>query len=235
MQSAGPGASTRDQGNGKTVNRTRTLIGSVAATSVGSAIFLATAPGILLTGTPSAVAIGLGAIGIASTLLASRKKRAVEGSTVTALTVDNQISEELREKIAELHGLAEIYEERKSPLFAAVNGVLANVQELFERMATRTDEQSARIAGVRYTDTLTKLNEALGRSYYLDIEAHPELWSDPDERMEAVETAVNATGEQVLRNIRELNSSRDLIYQLSLESLVNRAERSKGVPELGIE
>lgn len=220
---------------GKTVNRTRALVGSVAATSVGSAIFLATAPGALLAGTPSAVAIGLGAVGIASTLFASRKKRAVEVSTVTALTVGNQISEELREKIAELHELAEIYEEHNSPLFPAVNGVLANVQELFERMATHTDEQSARIAGVRYTDTLTKLNEALGRSYYLDIEAHPELWSDPDGRMEAVETAVNATGEQVLRNIRELNSSRDLIYQLSLESLVNRAERSKGIPELGIE
>jgi len=225
------------KGTRKTVNRTRALIGSgvIAASSIGSAIFLALAPGVFLTATPSTVAIGLGAIGISSTLLASRSKRkVVEGSTVTALTVGREISQELREKIEELHGLAEIYEERNSPLFPAVNGVLANVQELFERMDSRTDEQSARIAGVRYTDTLTKLNEALGQSYYLDIEAHPELWSDPDGRMEAVETAVNATGEQVLRNIRELNSSRDLIYQLSLESLVNRAERSKGNPELGI-
>lgn len=213
----------------RTVNRTRALIGSgvIAASSIGSAIFLAVAPSVFLTATPSTVAIGLGAIGIGSTLIASRsKKRAVESSAVSALTIGSQISQELREKIAELHGLAETYEERNSPLFPAVNGVLANVQELFERMGTHTDEQSARIAGVRYTDTLTKLNRALGRNYYLDIEAHPELWSDPDGRMEAVETAVNATGEQILRNIRELNSSRDLIYQLSLDALERSAANS---------
>jgi len=213
----------------RTVNRTRALIGSgvIAASSIGSAIFLAVAPSVFLTATPSTVAIGLGAIGIGSTLIASRsKKRAVESSAVSALTMGSQISEELREKVAELHGLAQVYEERNSPLFPAVNGVLANVQELFERMGTHTDEQSARIAGVRYTDTLTKLNRALGRNYYLDIEAHPELWSDPDGRMEAVETAVNATGEQILRNIRELNSSRDLIYQLSLDALERSAANS---------
>jgi len=214
---------------GKTVNRTRALIGSgvIAASSVGSAIFLAVAPSVFLTATPSTVAIGLGAIGIGSTLIASRsKKKPVESSAVSVLTMGSQISEELREKIEELYGLAQTYEERNSPLFPAVNGVFANVQELFERMGTHTDEQSARIAGVRYTDTLTKLNRALGKSYYLDIEAHPELWSDPDGRMEAVEAAVNATGEQILRNIRELNSSRDLIYQLSLDALERSAASS---------
>jgi len=214
---------------GKTVNRTRALIGSgvIAASSIGSAIFLAVAPSVFLTATPSTVAIGLGAIGIGSTLIASRsKKKVVESSAVSALAMGSHISEELREKIAELHGLAQTYEERNSPLFPAVNGVLANVQELFERMGTHTDEQSARIAGVRYTDTLTKLNRALGRNYYLDIEAHSELWSDPDGRMEAVETAVNATGEQILRNIRELNGSRDLIYQLSLDALERSAANS---------
>jgi len=214
---------------GKTVNRTRALIGSgvIAASSVGSAIFLAVAPSVFLTATPSTVAIGLGAIGIGSTLIASRsKKKPVESSAVSVLTMGSQISEELREKIEELYGLAQAYEERNSPLFPAVNGVLANVQELFERMGTHTDEQSARIAGVRYTDTLTKLNRALGKNYYLDIEAHPELWSDPDGRMEAVEAAVNATGEQILRNIRELNSSRDLIYQLSLDALERSAASS---------
>lgn len=223
---------------GTAVKRTRALIGSgvIALSSVGAAVFLAVTPGALLTATPSTVAIGLGVIGVGSTLVASRSKQAeVEGSTLTALTMGDQISRELRAKVEELHGLARSYEERNSPLFPAVNGILANVQELFERMGSRTDEQAARIAGVRYTSLLTKLNEALGPRYYLDIEANPELWSDPDGRLEAVETAVNATGEQVLRNIRELNSSRDLVYQLSLESLMSYAEKGQSEAELGIE
>lgn len=192
----------------------------LAAATTSSAVFLGATPGLGLI--PGAVAMGVGALGIGATLFtASSKTPEVKSSALSMLELDAGISEEMRLKIEELYELALVYEERRSPLFSAVSGVLSNVLELFGRLSTQTDQQSARIAAVRYVDTLTKLNTALGKSYYLDIEAHPELWSNPDERMEAVEAAVNATGEELLRNIRQLNSSRDLVYELSIEALTS--------------
>jgi len=193
---------------------------AVGGASVASAVALGVTPGLGLI--PGAVALGLGALGMSATLFtASPKVPEAQPSGLTALKLGTGISEEMKLKIEELYDLAVSYESRRSPLFPAVNGVLSNVLELFSRISERTDEQSARIAAVRYVDTLTKLNTALGKSYYLDIEAHPELWSNPEKRMEAVESAVNATGEELLRNIRQLNSSRDLIYQLSIDSLTS--------------
>lgn len=206
----------------------------LAVSSAGSAALIGATPGLGLI--PGAVALGVGALGIGATLFTgSSKIEEPEPSGLGMLELDAGISEEMRLKIEELHGLARIYEQRKSPLFSAVSGVLANVLELFSRLSTQPDQQSARIAAVRYVDTLTKLNTALGKSYYLDIEAHPELWSNPDERMGAVESAVNATGEELLRNIRQLNSSRDLIYELSIESLVSTQTENENSKILGLE
>lgn len=205
------------------------LIGATTA----SAVFLGLVPGMGLM--PSIFTLGVGALGVGSTIFVARKNQPKEiGSQLTPLTAAIGTSKDLQLKVEELHGLARIYDQRDSPLFPAVNGVLANVLELFDRMSNRLDEQSARIAAVRYTDTLTKLNRALGRRYYLDIEAHPELWSNPDERMEAVEAALNATGEQILRNIRQLNSSKDLIYQLSIDSLMVVESEEANRRDLGL-
>lgn len=208
--------------------------GAVVTASVGSAVFLALTPGLGMV--PSALALGVGAIGVGSTFFASSTPREQEAnrSGLTPLSMGVEISSELRLKLEELYELAVIYERRNSPLLPAVTGVLTNVLELFSRMSERTDEQSARIAGIRYADLLSKLNEALGKRYYLDIEAHPELWSNPEERMEAVENALNATAEQLLRNIRQLNSSRDLIYQLSLDKLMEASAEEQNRTDLGI-
>ena len=136
----------------------------------------------------------------------------------TSFTIDG-----LANGVKQLHSIATIYEKRQSPLLPTIGGVLTNIQELFNRIDRRESTQASRLAAVEYADVLTKLNRALGEDYYLDIEAHPELWSNPDERMEAVEKALNATGEQLIKNIRQLNSSKDLVYQVSIDALINRS------------
>ena len=80
------------------------------------------------------------------------------------------------------------------------------------------------MAAVNYSDTLLKLNKALGVDYYLDIQANPHLWSQPEERLEAVERALKATGLQLIRNIKQINSSQDLEYKISIDLLLKAAE-----------
>lgn len=224
---------------GKSSAKRRATAGSLIITTVSgaSAAFLAFGPAIAAA--PSGIALAIGAVGVGSTLFAAKigKTDAAEGpvSTIPALKASElRVSQDVSEKIVKLHELAGFYEQRQSPLLSSLNGVLANLQQLFSRMSNGTDEQSARLAEVKYADILAKLNQALGKEYYLDIEAHPELWSNPEARMEAVETALNATSEQILRNIRQLNSSRDLIYQVSLDSLMSSNTDEANRKELGI-
>lgn len=226
----------RKSKSGSVIDRgKRALVASsiLAGAAVSSTVLFLLTPGLGLI--PGLFALGLGALGIGSTVFVAKEQPAVEQrSNLTPLAVGTGISRDVQLKIEELHGLAQIYERRSSTLFPAVNGVLSNVQELFGRMSSRLDEQSARLAAVRYAATLTKLNEALGKRYYLDIEANPELWSNPEQRMEAVEKALNATGEQIIRNIRQLNGSKDLIYQMSLDSLLSINSDEINRRELGI-
>jgi hypothetical protein len=98
--------------------------------------------------------------------------------------------------------------------------ILENSTELFERLEKKGTQQQARVAAVEYTDTLAKLNRALGSDYYLDILAKPALWEDPDRRLKEVRDAIGATQQQLIKNIRQVNASQDLEFQVALESLV---------------
>lgn len=185
---------------------------------------------------PMAVSVILGAIGGGSIYWVSKGEPKQEDqkavSNLEPISLALEISPAAQSRVEELHGLAALYERRNSPLFPTIKGVLTNAQELFSRMERKLDDQEARLMASRYAATLEKLNRALGKDYYLDIEAHPQLWSNPEERMEAVEKALNATGDQLIRNIRQLNASRDLIYQLSLDSLMASEEESTLVGEV---
>ena len=97
--------------------------------------------------------------------------------------------------------------------------IFYNIQELFRRIDKKGTEQQKQLAAISYADTFTKLNKALGEDYYLDIVAHPSLWSRPTERIEEVKRAVSSTQQQIIENIKEVNSSQDLNLTVALEKL----------------
>jgi hypothetical protein len=98
--------------------------------------------------------------------------------------------------------------------------LVGNAEELFVRIDKRGTGQQGRIAAVEYADTFAKLNRALGEDYYLDILRRPDLWNDSDRRLAEVREALDATGKQLVENIRQVNASQDLEFQVALESLV---------------
>lgn len=98
--------------------------------------------------------------------------------------------------------------------------LVGNAEELFVRIDKRGTGQQGRIAAVEYADTFAKLNRALGEDYYLDILRRPDLWNDSDRRLAEVREALDATGKQLVQNIRQVNASQDLEFQVALESLV---------------
>lgn len=101
--------------------------------------------------------------------------------------------------------------------------IVRNVQELFARLSKKGTNGQRGIAEVEYVDKLTKLNEALGENYYLDIVKHPELWDDSQKRLDSVSEAVQAVKSQLIENIKQVNASKDLEFQVVLDSLVGSA------------
>lgn len=101
--------------------------------------------------------------------------------------------------------------------------IIDNLQELFTRLKKKGTESQQRMAEVEYEDKLPKLIEALGSNYYIDIVEHNELWDNSNSRLQAVAEAAKAVQKQLLENIRQVNASKDLEFQVALDSLVRSA------------
>ena len=98
--------------------------------------------------------------------------------------------------------------------------IVRNLTELFTRINKKGTDSQKNIAEVEYVDKLTKLNEALGANYFLDIAKQPELWDESQERLDSVQEAVGAVKVQLVDNIKQVNASKDLEFQVVLKSLV---------------
>lgn len=143
---------------------------------------------------------------------------------VTEVEKSPSLTDELREQLIRLKQTAKLHVQAESPLVETINQILADTQELFNRIQAKQESQAHRMAAVNYTHTLKKLNRALSKEYYIDILKNPRLWESPEERKDAVQKATEATARQLLRNIKQVNSSQDIDFEMDLEVLSNEME-----------
>lgn len=101
-----------------------------------------------------------------------------------------------------------------------MTSILSRLNELFSRLERKGIENQKNLAEVEYANIIQKLNNALGEDYYLDIAGNDNLWDRGDERLYEVEEAARAVDEQILHNIRQVNSSRDLDFRVALEGIM---------------
>lgn len=210
----------------KTKNLNIAAMSTLGLATAGATTTLAVIPTFGLI--PAILTLAVGAMGVISTAVVAKsagKDAEVDSETAVAeLQSSDYIPRDIYSRLVELQDLAKTYRDSDSTLFPDINSVLINAQELFKRIDSKLDSQAGRLAAINYSDTLLKLNKALGVDYYLDIQANPHLWSQPEERLEAVERALKATGLQLIRNIKQINSSQDLEYKISIDLLLKAAE-----------
>jgi len=144
-------------------------------------------------------------------------------------TVPNKISETVPSKLHPLiKQLTELSQQHdrlsERGLGTDLRTIVRNMQELFTRLSKKGTNGQRGIAEVEYIDKLTKLNEALGESYYIDIVNKPTLWDKAETRLDSVVEAVYAVQSQLIENIKQVNASEDLKFQVSLNSLVGASK-----------
>lgn len=109
----------------------------------------------------------------------------------------------------------------------ALAALQGHVSELFVRVRKRGADQQVRLLQSRYKDTLSKLLKALDGDYYGDIIANPHYWSKPGDRVAEVQRAVASVDQQAVENIKQVNESRDLEFQVALDSLIKTVDEAK--------
>lgn len=108
-----------------------------------------------------------------------------------------------------------------------ITSLTKHVSDLFVRVKKRGREQQMRLLQSEYRNTLEKLLKAVHPDYLGDILQNPQYWSRPDERIREVQLAVTSVDQQALENIRQVNESRDLEFQVVLDSLIKTVDEAK--------
>lgn len=206
------------------VDKARTVVYSLSGT-VGLSAGIGTA---LMTTNPIiGLAVGAGttvAVALGGVFGPIRTAKAESNESKINVAVASKLPSDLRTEFEKLDKLYLTYKQVENPLTQEMESIITNAQTLFERVNLKLDSQAGRLAAVNYTDTLRKLNKALGPEYYLDIIKNPNLWDRSEQRISAVENAVMATNAQLIKQIRQVNASQDIEYELSIDSLIDAAE-----------
>jgi hypothetical protein len=164
----------------------------------------------------------------------SSPKRKARSRVDKKLFDNSEHADSVEKALLKLRELGDVYAAKPSryrirgvPIHALLNSVIADVQELFRRLHAHGSAQQVRLAEAKYADVLKKLVLAVNRDYYQDIVDNPRLWPQAEARIAAIGAALEAVHQQVLENIKQVNASKDLEFQVALDSLLESERGAK--------
>lgn len=178
-----------------------------------------------------AVVVIAGAATGAVLLLLRRRRNRTERAVVSsrrlekelAAALDGEDGEFVRDSIERLDERAAAYPD----LGGRISALSGHISELFVRVRKRGTDQQIRLLQAKYKDTLSKLLKALDGDYYGDILVNPQYWSNAEARLAEVRRAVDSVDQQAVENIKQVNESRDLEFQVALDSLIKTVTEAK--------
>lgn len=101
----------------------------------------------------------------------------------------------------------------------SINSIVNHLNELFKRLNRKGHEQNKRLAEVKYLEITNKLNQALGRDYFIDLVYNPNLWDDSEFKVNQIYATLDAVDNQIVSNIRQVNASKELEFKIALDSM----------------
>ena len=154
-------------------------------------------------------------------------RRRARGNPAKATRQADTAPPRIRARIVKLMALRQLYlgpaaagDRVAITVIGQVDSVVANVTDLFRRLRTKAYKEQRGLAQAEYEDKLDTLAAALDRDYLLDILANPRLWDKTEQRIRDVQGAIEALDAQLLRNIRQINARRGLVFQGALDGLI---------------
>lgn len=131
----------------------------------------------------------------------------------------------LREAVDSFRKTADLHKDltgyKRYSLYESCSRLIARFVELEEVMEKlpKTDQRRM-ILEVEYVSRLGKLQEAIGKDYYLSIIEDQTHWDEPAKKIKRVSDAVAALREQILVSIKQINDSSNLEFKIALDSII---------------
>lgn len=105
-------------------------------------------------------------------------------------------------------------------IYGYLKSLLEKLNTLYDKLVDEDAIHQIQMVYAKYNPILRKIVDVTSPKYYGDFVRNPEHWEHPKEMREQVEKAVKAVVEEVAEDIRKVNSSRGVNFQVSIESLV---------------
>ena len=145
----------------------------------------------------------------------------------------NNISQKLGGEIIRLRNLISLHENNDLKHSAdALRNVDRRLGDLFSRLSRKGTTDQVNMAAVKYQDLLKKIIYIMDEDHYMDVSLHPELWNNAEVRKQDSLECVNAVDAQILDNIRQLNDSQDLEFNITMQALLSNSDDMDEIEEL---
>lgn len=196
----------------------------------GSGVVLAGATAFVTLTMPGAplLVLGTGLIGLIGGYFLGSDSHSVEFDS----DVLSKLPDDLKKQLDLFLETVDLHRENASPLTKELVVISDEIQKLFSRVLAKLDNQQVRLTAVNYTDSLGKLNRLLAKDYYIDILKNPRLWDSSQKRLNDVDKATVAFEEQIVRNIQQVNASKDLDFQLAIDSVYRSTDKGNNPKEM---
>lgn len=133
----------------------------------------------------------------------------------------------LRAHLTQLARLAPLYAGytiEGQPVPARLERIVADMHDLFRRMHARGTAHQVRMAQSHYAHVLGKLVLVVSPAYLKDVMDNPHLWDDAEQRVLRVSSALTVLDAEILDNVRRVNTSADLDFQVALATITGLAD-----------
>lgn len=106
-------------------------------------------------------------------------------------------------------------------LSASIENVLERFTQLREAITLmETPEHRKNMLYIGLKGRFESLVTLVGPKYYEDFKAHPDHWSNPQEKMKSIPLAFRAMDEKLLENIRQLKEGSEFDFEVALDKIV---------------
>lgn len=145
----------------------------------------------------------------------------------------NNISQKLGGEIVRLRELISLHEGNDLKHSAdALRNIDKRLGSLFSRLSRKGTADQVNMAAIKYQDLLKKIIYIMDEDHYMDVSLHPELWNNAEARKQNSLECVNAVDDQILDNIRQLNDSQDLEFNITMQALLSDSDDMDEIEEL---
>ena len=110
------------------------------------------------------------------------------------------------------------------PVSGRLERLVADMQDLLRRMHAQGSAHQLAVAQAHYAHLLNQLVLVVAPTYLKDVMDNPHLWDDAEQRVLRVSSALTVLDAEILDNVRRVNTSADLDFQVALATITGLAD-----------